>query len=79
MNLCLTHSFWLESSLAWSGNQLPGGYAGIRVGEAMNPGPATHERDWTDEQPDPAHWRINEAGGPVPSNQVSVTRAVQNL
>ena len=35
----------------------------------MKPGPATHERDWTDEQPDPTHRRINEAGDSVSSNQ----------
>ena len=35
-------------------HQTHGGYAGIRVGEAVNTGPATHERDWTDEQPDPS-------------------------
>ena len=73
-NLCVTHSLWLKSSLAWSGNQRHGGYAGIRVGEAVNPGPATHERDWTDEQPDPTHRRINEAGDSIPSSQESVTR-----
>ena len=49
-----------------------GGYARVRVGEAVNHGPATHERDWTDEQPDPTHKRINKAGDSVPS-----TRAVQ--
>ena len=57
-----------------------GGYAGTRVGEVQNPGPATHERDWTvTEQPDATHRRINEAGDSVPSSQDSVTRAVQNL
>ena len=56
-----------------------GGYAGILVGEAVHPGPATHERDWTDEQPDSTHKRINEAGDSVTSSQDSVTRAVQNL
>ena len=42
--LSVTHSLWLKSSLAWSGNQRHGGYAGIRVGEAVNPGPATRTR-----------------------------------
>ena len=57
-----------------------GGYAGTRVGEAQNPRPATHARDWTvTEQPNAAHRRINEAGESVPSSQDSVTRAVQNL
>ena len=57
-----------------------GEYAGIRVGEAQNPGPATHERGWTvAEQIDATHRRINEAGDSVPSSLDSVTRAVQNL
>ena len=57
-----------------------GGYAGIRVGEAQNPGPATHDRDWTvTEQPNAAHRRINEAGDSVPSSQDSVTRGVRKL
>ena len=57
-----------------------GGYAGTRVGEAQNPGPATHERDGTaPEQPEATHRRINEAGDSVPSSQDSVTIAVQNL
>ena len=55
-------------------------YTGTRVGEAQNPGPATHERDWTvAEQHDATHRQINEAGDSVPSGQDSVTRAVQNL
>ena len=57
-----------------------GGYAGTRVEEAQNPGPATHARDWTvTEQPNASHRRINEAGDSVPSSQDSVTRAVQNV
>ena len=57
-----------------------GGYAGTRVGEAQNPGPATHDRDWTvTEQPNAAHTRINDAGDSVPRSQDSVTRGVQNL
>ena len=75
--LRVTRSFWLKSSLAC--NQRHGGYAGIRVGEAVNLGTATHERDRTDEQPESTHRRINEAGDSVPSSQESVTRAVQNL
>ena len=36
-----------------------GGCAGIRVGEAENPGPATHDRAWTEaEQPIASHNRI---------------------
>ena len=55
-------------------------YAGIRVGEAQNPGPATHDGDWTiTERPNAAHRRINQAEDSIPSSQDSVTRAVQNL
>ena len=61
-------------------NQDRGGYAGIRVGVAENPGPATHDRDWTaTEQPLASHRRINEAGDSVPSGQDSTTRGVRNL
>ena len=43
-----------------------GGYAGTRVGEAQNPQPPTHARDWTaTEQPNASHMRINEAGDSV--------------
>ena len=56
-----------------------GGYAGTGVGEAQNPGPATHERDLDGSTPDATHRRISEAGDSVPSSQDSVTRAVQNL
>ena len=57
-----------------------GGYAGIRVGEAENPGPATYDRDCTGtEQSNASLWRINEAGDSVPNSQDSVTRGVQNL
>ena len=64
---------------ALSNTQSRGLYAGIRAGEAQNPGPATHARDWTvTEQPKATHRRINEAGDSVPSSQDSVTRAIQN-
>ena len=54
--------------------------AGTPVGEAQNPGPATHDRDWTvTEQPNASHRRLNEARDSVPSSQGSVTRAAQNL
>ena len=53
--LCVTHTLWLKSSLAWSGNQRHGGYAGICVGDSVNLGLATHERDWMEEQPEPTH------------------------
>ena len=63
------------SALALLNNLGHAGYAGIRVGEAENPGPATHDRDWTvTEQPLASHRRINEAGDSVPSSQASVTR-----
>ena len=80
-----THEFpriFASPTASGSTAYLPGratkGMAGS-VGEAANPGPATHERDWTDEQPDPTHRRINEDGDSVPSSQESVTRAVRNL
>ena len=70
-----------QLSLKWAllNAQGRGGYAGIRVGEAQNPGHATHERDWTMTEQPGTHRRINEAGDSVPSSQDSVTRAVQNL
>ena len=49
------------------------GCAGNRVGEAQNPGPATHD------QPNAAHRRISDAGDSVPSSQESLTRGVQNF
>ena len=55
-----------------------GGYAGNRVGEAENPGPATHDRDWTvPEKSNATHRRTNEAGDSAPTGQDSVTREVQ--
>ena len=41
-----------------------GGYAGVRLGEARNPGPATHERDRTAEERIDRQRRNNEAGRP---------------
>ena len=53
-----------------------GGYAGTRVGEAQNPGPATHEGDWTvTEQPGATHRRINEAGDYGSCSQNSGTKS----
>ena len=50
------------------------------MSEKQNPGPATHDRDWTvTEQPNATHRRIDEAGDSVPSGQDSMTRRVQNL
>ena len=62
-----------QISLAWVSLNIQGRgrYAGIRVGEAQNPGPATHQR--LDES-NGAHKRINEAGDSVPNNQASMTR-----
>ena len=57
-----------------------GGYAGVRLGEAQNPGPATNDRDQaTAEQCTANLRRINEARDSVPGSQDSVTRGVQNL
>ena len=58
---------------AWSGNQRHGGYVGFRFGEAANSGLATHEQDWTEEQPDSTLRRINDAGDSVPSSQNFMT------
>ena len=42
-----------------------GAYAGVRVGEAQNPGPADHESDSAQDEP----WiRIHEAGDAVPGS-----------
>ena len=56
-----------------------GGYVGVRLGEARNLGPATHDRDRAAEQRDAGLRRINEAGDPVPGSQDSITRGIQNL
>ena len=67
------NSLWLEANK--TNTREHGGCAGTRVGEAQNPGPATHDRDWTvTEQPNAAHRRINGAGDSAPSSQDSVTR-----
>ena len=49
-----------------SGEPHQGGYAGVRLGEARNAGPAEHERDLREEEPSARRARINEAGDVVP-------------
>ena len=80
----VTHSLQLKTddnhARALLNNLGHGGYDGICVGEAENPGPATHARDWAvTEQPSATHRRIDEAGDQAPSSQDSVTRGIQNL
>ena len=82
----VTHSLRLKSgkshdscqpspALALLNNLGHGGNARVRFGEAQNPGPATHDRDWTAAQQRIAsHGRINEAGDSVLGSQDSVTR-----
>ena len=43
-----------------------GGYAGVPLREARNPGPATHERDRAAEEGNARQRRVNEAGDSVP-------------
>ena len=57
----------------------PGGYAGVRLGEAQNQRPADHERHSAQEEPCPRRARISEAVDAVPQSQDSITRKVQNL
>ena len=57
----------------------PGGYVGVRLAEAQNPGPADHERDSAQEETCPRRSRINESGDATPGSQESITRGVQNL
>ena len=54
------------------------GYAGVRLGEARNPGPVEHERDHA-EEPSARRTRICEAGDAVPGSHDSITRGVRNL
>ena len=56
-----------------------GGYAGVRLGEARNPGPAAHERDRVAEERIARQRRINELCDSVPGSQDSITRGVQKL
>ena len=54
----------------------PGGYAGVRLGEAQNPGPA--ERDSAQNEPCPRRTRINEAGDADPGSQDFFTGGTHN-
>ena len=66
--------------LALLNNLGRGGYAGVRLKEAKNPFPATHDRDWAAAEQRIASPRSpNEAGDSVPGSQGSVTRGVRNL
>ena len=67
--------FTLEDTL---GQPHPGGYAGVRLGEAQNLGQAEYERDCILE-PSAHRTRINEAGDKDPGSQDSITRGVQNV
>ena len=51
----------------------------MRLGEARNPGPVTHERDRVAEKRIARQRRINEAGDSAPGSQDSITRRVQNV
>ena len=55
-----------------------GGYAGVRLGEARNPGPATHERDRAAEERNARQRRVNEAGDSVPGSQDALVRRVSS-
>ena len=60
-----------------SGPPRPGGYAGVRLGEAQNPRPAEYRRGRT---PEPkARTRINEAGDAVPGSHDSILRGARHL
>ena len=62
-----------------SGETHKSGYAGVRLGEAQNPGPAEHERDHAEEEPSNHRTLTTEAGDAVPGRQDSITRGVRNL
>ena len=51
----------------------------MRLGEARNPDPATHERDSTAGERIAHQRRVNEAGDSVTGSQDSITRQVRNL
>ena len=62
-NLGTSHDFCQSSpALAPLNDLAHGGYAGVRLGEARNPGPATHERDRAAEERNARQRRVNEAG-----------------
>ena len=71
----------LLHSCAWRDHKgpHPGGHAGVRLGEAHNPGPADHDRDSAQEEPCPRRTHVDEAGAGVPGSQDSITRGAQNL
>ena len=81
LKLEVSHDLCRPSSvLALLNNLGRGGYAGGRLGEAQNPGPATYDRDRAAaEQRIASLRRINEGGDSVPGSQDSVTRGVQNV
>ena len=56
-----------------------GSYAGVRLGEARNLGPATHDRDRAAEGRNARQRRVNEAGDSAPGSQGSLVRRVHNL
>ena len=62
---------WFVRVLAPLSGLAQGGYAGVRLGEARNPGLATHERDRTAEEWTARQRCINEAGDSVPGSQQS--------
>ena len=75
----VSHDLFQSSPVPAPLNDFAHGYASVRLGEARNPGPATHDRDRAAEQRNARHKRINEAGDSVPGSQDSRVRRVQNL
>ena len=80
VHLTISRSFRLKPGVTHNHCRLPsvlaplnefahGGCAGVRLGEARNPGPATHERDRTAEERMARQRRVNEAGDSVPGSQ----------
>ena len=55
-----------------------GGYAGVRLGEARNQGPASHERDRAAEERNARQRRVNDAGDSVPGSQDALVRRVNS-
>ena len=53
---------------------LHGGYAGVRLGEAQNPGPTEHKRDLSERKPSARRTRFDEAGDAVPGSQAAIDR-----
>ena len=83
----ISRSFWLKPGVSHDhcrSSSVPAplhefSHAGVRLGEAPNPGPAAQERDRVAEERNARQRRINEAGDSVPGSQESITRGVQNL